>query len=118
MTNAPDTLIGLAAVVIIQLVVLAVALINARQARGARDTAAAATEQVRAQLQNGSEGIYRDVFDGFVTDVHARFDRLERHQAELHQDVTDLRGELREERGARTDLEEWVRRAIKRRWPF
>ena len=108
MTDAPDTLIGLAAVVIIQLVVLAVAIINARQSRGANT-------QLRDQLQNGSDGKFRNVFDQFATDVTDRLDSQAHDIRELRKDIGSGREEMREEiRAERKDRKAAIEAAVTR----
>ena len=70
MTESPDTLIALAGVAMVQLTLLAIAVINTRQNRGTN----AQLRNTNDQLQNGSTGKFRDAFDAFVIEVRGRFD--------------------------------------------
>lgn len=90
----PDTLIGLAGLAIITLANLAISLQGNRKAGKAEDKAGNAEKQ----LQNGSEGLFRDVFDRFMADQRAFNDEQRERVNGLCQDIGGLREELRTER--------------------
>ncbi|MGB0971286.1 MAG: hypothetical protein ACPGVG_10030 [Mycobacterium sp.] len=79
----PDTLIGLAGLAIITLANLAISLQGSRKAGNAERQAGRAEQQ----LQNGSGGLFRDVFDRFAKEQREELRGLRQSIDGLHEEV-------------------------------
>ncbi|WP_163760950.1 DUF2746 domain-containing protein [Mycobacterium botniense] len=71
---------------------------------------------IRDQLVNGHDSNLREDLDEFRAEVRAGFDDVRRDMRGIRQDIGGVRGELRDEREARLDLERRIETA-KRRHP-
>ena len=97
----PDTLIGLAGLAIITLANLAISLQGNRKAGNAERQAGNAERQ----LQNGSEGLFRDVFDGFMKEQREQREELHKFMKEQREELRDeLHGLSREIGGLREEV--------------
>ncbi|PIJ36721.1 DUF2746 domain-containing protein [Mycobacterium heckeshornense] len=97
--EAPTTWIGVAGVSIITVGGWVKALIDARRN-------GVAIERVSEHLSNGGHAKnLRDDLDDFRAEVRSGFHETRRDVLGIRQDISCLRGELRDERDARIDLE-------------
>lgn len=107
LVESPDTWIGLAGVALVQVGTLTALLIQQR--RSNRDLG-----DVKDQVQNSHTTNLRDDIDGMKRSVEALVD-IPRDIRGIREDIGGMRGELREEREARLNLQHQVDAALRRR---